>query len=183
MQTWKQTFKAADGSILSGAKVNIYLAGTIVPVRVFDTNNVLHDAAPQLATDADGFIEFSIDEDDYSTGQLFDIKITSQYLCLVKEDVDLKSIKLLQDTEGNLSFKNTFIQATEPTGTTIRNGDLWFDTDDQSIFVYTDTGWVTAAGAGADGTDGVDGDPGADGVNAYVHYAYATSSDGSVGFS
>jgi len=60
MQTWKQTFRASNDSILSGAAVSVYLAGTTIAARVFDVNNVLHDTAPQLTTDADGFIELSL---------------------------------------------------------------------------------------------------------------------------
>ena len=128
-KTWKQTFKANDGTVLPGAKVSVYLAGTTTSVRVFDVNDILHDTAPQLTTDITGLIEFKIDTNDYGTGQLFDIKIQCHDLCQTKDNVDLNSIKLLQDTEGGLLFHRTFVQTTAPTETTLNDKDIWYDSD------------------------------------------------------
>jgi len=125
MKTWKQTFQADDGTVLSGASVSVYLAGSSIAARVFDVNSDLHDTVPQLTTDIEGFIEFSLDEDDYMTTQLFDIKIECQYLCQVQNIVELKSIKILQDTEGGLEFKRVFLQNSEPDESTLNHIQRW----------------------------------------------------------
>jgi hypothetical protein len=43
-----------------------------------------------------------------------------------------------------------FIQAGEPSGSQLNEGDLWYDTDDDELKVYRGTQWQTLAGAGGD---------------------------------
>lgn len=98
MKTWTQTLKANDGTVLAGADVYVYLAGTTVAARVFDVNNVLHDTAPQLTTSINGYVSITLDPDDYSADQLFDIKVVGRAVCADQDDVWLKSINLFEIT-------------------------------------------------------------------------------------
>ncbi len=81
---------------------------------------------------------------------------------------------------GSTGFSLTY------TGVEIHIGH-YTDATEADSTDYTDYEWSRFVGAdgadGADGTDGVNGTAGTDGLNAYVHYAYARSSSGSLGFS
>jgi len=72
--------------------------------------------------------------------------------------------------------------------TSPRAGDLWYKTDDSSLFVYYNDGsssqWVAVSGpSGPAGNDGVDGSDGADGssVTAYANFAAVPTSGNTVG--
>ena len=56
-------------------------------------------------------------------------------------------------------------------------------TGDTTTVVIADSDGHTNTLSIVDGTDGTDGTPGTDGLNGYVHVAWATSADGSQGFS
>jgi|TARA_B100000902_G_scaffold371722_1_gene398092 hypothetical protein len=55
----------------------------------------------------------------------------------------------IQDALDELSG-DYFMQAAQPTGSQLNEGDLWYDTDDDELKVYRGTQWQTLAGAGGD---------------------------------
>ena len=141
--TWKQTFRK-NGVIQRNAGVSIYFAATTDPVRVFDINSVLRDTDPQVHTDSAGFAQFSLDPDDFSSGQLFDILAEPNAICQTCDDIWLKNMMLLQDTEGNRSFKQIYAQDDAPTEG-MREGDLFFDTDDNNHpYRFDGTSWTSS---------------------------------------
>lgn len=56
-------------------------------------------------------------------------------------------------------------------------------TNTQWMRAYGNGAWTAWVEKGKDGTNGTPGTPGEDGLTPYVHFAYANSADGSVGFS
>lgn len=141
--TWKQTFQK-DGVVYKNAAVSVYLAGTTTAVPVFDSAGVQRNDAPQCYTDAAGYVEFTLNSDDFSSGQLFDLSISPNSVCSSASIITLPSMMILQDTEGGRAFKQVFYQAEEPTSA-VRKDDIWFDTDDYNHqYVYDGSTWVSA---------------------------------------
>lgn len=73
----------------------------------------------------------------------------------------------------------TSFSTTDPTGRAYIGVLTDFNLNDSTN--YADYTWSLAKGA--DGTQGIPGPVGPDGRTSYVHFAYATSADGSTGFS
>ena len=122
---WKQTFKL-NGAAYKNAAVYIYLSGTTTAARVFDANGKLQDSAPQIYTDSIGYVEFSIDTDDYPSGQLFDIECHPSAVCSEQSIIKFPSLMIIQDTEGGRKFKQVFAQNTEPADDdNPKEEDLW----------------------------------------------------------
>ena len=46
----------------------------------------------------------------------------------------------VQDAISEIEHRN-FTQAATPTGSTVNEGDLWYDSDDDIMYVRSDTGW------------------------------------------
>ena len=140
--TWKQTFKK-NGVIQKHAGVSVYFAGTTEAVRVLDVNGALRDDDPQVFTDSAGYAEFSLDSDDFASGQLFKIVAEPNAICQTCDIITLDNIMILQDTEGNRNFKNVFTQDAVPTEG-MKEFDIWFETDDDNeLHVYDGDNWVS----------------------------------------
>lgn len=87
-----------------------------------------------------------------------------------KEEPDRKLLMwgdVWQWEEGDIRFKR------------IWKGDRWEDTVTKRDLELLE---LTPGPPGADGKDGMPGKPGADGKTSYMHFAYADSKDGVVGF-
>ena len=104
------------------------------------------------------------------------------------EELNLGALFGRVPVDGKSSYTH-LAYATGPTGQGIQTD--WFaaatyigmyvdntETDSSSPSAYN---WSLIKGA--DGTQGIPGPKGADGLKAYLHIAYATSADGSIGFS
>ena len=73
-------------------------------------------------------------------------------------------------SDGSTGFSTTYTGVEKYVG--------WYtDFTEADSTTYTDYEWALFTGQ-----DGIDGSDGNDGLAAYIHYAYATASDGSVGF-
>lgn len=142
--SWSQTFRTPAKSLLTNAGVSVYLTGTSIAARVFDSNNTLKDVVPQVYTDSVGKTTIQLDTDDYSNAQLFDIFCTPDGVCISDENrVSLKSLMIFQDIEGGRNFKNIFAQTTMP-ATGMKDSDLWFDTDNNNeTYRYNGTNWIS----------------------------------------
>ena len=85
-----ESVQDTNGNVLSNANVYVYLTGTTTPAKVYDVDGNLKTTAPQMRTNEIGFFYFSVDDSDYNSDQLFDIKITkSGYTDLVIRKVKL----------------------------------------------------------------------------------------------
>lgn len=142
--SWTQTFKDVDRAPLVNAGVSVYWAGTSTAVRVFDSTNTLCTVAPQVRTDGNGKVTLSLDTDDYSSGQLFDIVCTPNSACSTQNEIRLYSLQVFNDTEGFRFFKNVTVAATAPTEG-MRDDDIWFDSSQNNeVYIYdTTNGWVS----------------------------------------
>ena len=140
---WSQSFKNPQGILLKNAGVSVYLSGSNTAARVFDENNNLFETTPQIFTDNVGKVTLQLDDDDYSSAQLFDIFCKPDGSCIKDDIVSLKSIQIFNDVEGFRNFRNIFAQTTMPVEG-MRINDLWFDTDnDNEPYVYNGTNWLS----------------------------------------
>lgn len=142
--SWTQTFKDVDRAPLVNAGVSVYWAGTSTAVRVFDSTDVLRTLAPQVRTDGNGKVTLSLDTDDYSSGQLFDIVCTPNSACSTQSEIRLYSLQVFNDTEGFRFFKNVTVAGSAPTEG-MRDDDIWFDSSQNNeVYIYdTTNGWVS----------------------------------------
>ena len=89
------TFYTPSGTPLKNAEVSVYFSKTSTSARVFDAGQRLRDTAPQLTTDATGYVLMYFDDDDFPSGQTFDIVATPNAQCNPTEDeVHLFSLSL-----------------------------------------------------------------------------------------
>jgi len=73
----------------------VYFNKTSTPARVFDAGYNLKDTAPQLYTDSTGYVLLYFDDDDFQTGQTFDVVASPNVQCNPTEDeVRLLSVSL-----------------------------------------------------------------------------------------
>jgi hypothetical protein len=101
--TWTQTFRdanAATGTVpLRNAAVSVYLAGTTNAASILDHATIRRTAAPQVYTDIAGYIEISIDTDDYPTNQSFDIvAVPDPNLNPDTETIKLTGVQFIRDS-------------------------------------------------------------------------------------
>lgn len=111
----RKLMKTPSGVVLKNAGVSIYLPSTSTAARIFDSNGNLHDSAPQLYTDSDGYTDIYFDLDDYTEDQAFDIVCSPDAACVPTEnEVRLSSVSLSTEwrevvgTGADGYFRDTF---------------------------------------------------------------------------
>lgn len=136
------------------------------------------------------------------------LTVDTNVITIINDDVDLEAtftcsaildgivIAAEAYTIKDLSI-GIFTQETEPDRSLLNWGDIWKWDDDTAPFkrVWKGDRWedtvtkrdlelleLTPGPPGADGEDGMPGENGKDGRTSYVHFAYADSEDGSIGF-
>lgn len=124
-----------------------------------------------------------------------DIELEASFVCSAM--VDGVAVASASYTIKNFSL-GIYKQEEEPDRKLLKWGDIWqWDSGEGNHFkrIWKGDKWedvitkrdldlleLTPGPPGADGKDGMPGEPGADGRTSYMHFAYADSSDGIVGF-
>ena len=124
-----------------------------------------------------------------------DIELEASFVCSAM--VDGVAVASASYTIKNFSL-GIYKQEEEPDRKILKWGDIWqWDNGEGNHFkrIWKGDKWedvitkrdleileLTPGPPGADGKDGMPGEPGADGRTSYMHFAYADSSDGTVGF-
>ena len=104
------------------------------------------------------------------------------------EDYTIYSWSLIKGADGLSSYAH-LAYATSATGTNFNTNHfqgatyigMYVDNTETDSKVYTKYNWSLIKGA--DGANGIPGPTGEDGKTSYLHFAYATSATGAVGFS
>ena len=123
-----------------------------------------------------------------------DIELEASFACTAM--LDGVGVASASYTIKNLSI-GIYKQKDEPDRSSLMWGDVWQWDDGDTHFkrIWKGDRWedtvtkrdlelleLTPGPPGQDGEDGMPGEPGADGRTSYMHFAYADSSDGTVGF-
>ena len=202
-QPYSMEISSSSGNIFKDDIIETDLIATVTKAGIDQSANIdgfiwerISKYQDKLAISDDDWNESKKDNNEHFIElNRSDIELEASFVCSAM--VDGVAVASASYTIKNFSL-GIYKQEEEPDRKLLKWGDIWqWDNGEGKHFkrVWKGDKWedvitkrdldlleLTPGPPGADGKDGMPGEPGADGRTSYMHFAYADSSDGTVGF-
>lgn len=202
-QPYSMEISSSSGNIFKDDIIETDLIATVTKAGIDQSANIdgfiwerISKYQDKLAISDDDWNESKKDNNEHFIElNRSDIELEASFVC--SAIVDGVAVASASYTIKNFSL-GIYKQEEEPDRKLLKWGDIWqWDNGEGNHFkrVWKGDKWedvitkrdleileLTPGPPGADGKDGMPGEPGADGRTSYMHFAYADSSDGTVGF-
>lgn len=202
-QPYSMEISSSSGNVFKDDIIETDLVATVTKAGIDQSANIdgfiwerISKYQDKLAISDDAWNESKKDNNEHFIElNRSDIELEASFVCSAM--VDGVAVASASYTIKNFSL-GIYKQEEEPDRKLLKWGDIWqWDNGEGKHFkrIWKGDRWedvitkrdleileLTPGPPGADGKDGMPGKPGADGRTSYMHFAYADSSDGTVGF-
>lgn len=202
-QPYSMEISSSSGNVFKDNIIETDLIATVTKAGIDQSANIdgfiwerISKYQDKLAISDDAWNESKKDNNEHFIElNRSDIELEASFVC--SAIVDGVAVASASYTIKNFSL-GIYKQEEEPDRKLLKWGDIWqWDNGEGKHFkrIWKGDKWedvitkrdldlleLTPGPPGADGKDGMPGEPGADGRTSYMHFAYADSSDGTVGF-
>lgn len=202
-QPYSMEISSSSGNVFKDDIIETDLIATVTKAGIDQSANIdgfiwerISKYQDKLAISDDDWNESKKDNNEHFIElNRSDIELEASFVC--SAIVDGIAVASASYTIKNFSL-GIYKQEEEPDRKLLKWGDIWqWDNGEGKHFkrIWKGDKWedvitkrdldlleLTPGPPGADGKDGMPGEPGADGRTSYMHFAYADSYDGTVGF-